>query len=66
MRKLSELGRFLGRRSCILPAQGNAPGTMNQTIPDSAQQANLSRSNGGFLQRHLDGHYNHFPTYYGS
>ncbi|MGD0382712.1 MAG: hypothetical protein ABSA77_04255 [Thermoguttaceae bacterium] len=38
-----ELRRFLGRRSCVLQARGNALGMMNQTMPDSAQRANFSR-----------------------
>jgi hypothetical protein len=38
---------FLGRRPYILPAQGNALGMMNQTIPASAQRVNLS----GFVDR---------------
>jgi hypothetical protein len=34
--------RILGRRPCLIPAQGNALGTMNQTNPDSVQRANNS------------------------
>jgi hypothetical protein len=43
MSKWVELRHFLGQRSYVLPAQGNALGEVKQTIPRSAQGANHSR-----------------------